>query len=118
MGKKNPGEKNNKSSTEEFEKALREVGSKKIVLKLFVSGITPKSLEAIEKVRKLCEEHLKGRYELEVIDLYKQPNAAKKDQIFAAPTLVKILPLPVRKVVGDMTIKEKLLAGLDIQIIE
>ena len=66
-------------------------------------------------MRKLCEQHLKGRYELEVVDLYKEPMAARNDQVLAAPTLVK-LPLPIRKFVGDMTREEKILAGLDIEV--
>lgn len=110
--------KRNKSTTEEFEEALKQRNKKKYVLRLFVTGITPRSLEAIEKVRQLCEENMPGRYDLEVVDLYKQPQAAQKDQVFAAPTLVKLLPLPVRKIVGNMKEKEKLLAGLDIEILE
>lgn len=106
-----------KSSTEEFEEAIRKKDTRKFVLRLFVTGITPRSLEAIEQVRKLCDQNLEGRYELEVIDLYKEPMAAKKNQIFAAPTLVKLLPLPIRKFVGDMTKEEKILAGLDIQVL-
>jgi circadian clock protein KaiB len=108
--------KRQKSTTEQFEEAIRQQDERKFVLRLFVTGITPKSLEAIDQVRKLCEEHLKGRYDLEVIDIYKEPLTAKKDQIFAAPTLIKLLPLPIRKFVGDMTREEKILAGLDIQI--
>lgn len=105
-----------KSTTEQFEEAIRQQDERKFVLRLFVTGITPKSLDAIDQVRKLCEEHLKGRYDLEVIDIYKEPLTAKNDQIFAAPTLIKLLPLPIRKFVGDMTREEKILAGLDIQI--
>ncbi|MDG5813702.1 circadian clock KaiB family protein [Chitinispirillales bacterium ANBcel5] len=111
--------KKKKSTTEEFEEAIKKGDHhSKFVLRLFVTGITPRSLEAIDQVRKLCEEHLHGRYELEIIDLYKQPNAARSDQVFAAPMLIKKLPLPVRKIVGDMTKEEKLLAGLDIEIVE
>ncbi len=105
-----------KSTTEEFLEAMKEKKNRKFILRLFVTGITPRSIDAVEEVRKLCEEHLKGRYELEVIDLYTQPQAASTNQIIAAPTLIKLLPLPVRKIVGDMTEKEKLLAGLDIQV--
>ncbi len=105
-----------KSTTEEFEEALKRKDATRFVLRLFITGITPRSTEAIEQVRRLCEKHLKGRYELEVIDLYKDPAAAKTDQVFAAPTLIKLLPLPIRKIVGDMTREERLLAGLDIQI--
>jgi circadian clock protein KaiB len=113
--KKNAESAKKMSSTRQFEDALKK-GGQKFVLRLFVTGLTSRSLDAVEEVRKLCEEHLKGRYELEIIDLYKQPSAAVKDQVFAAPTLVRLLPKPVRKVVGDMTKKEKLLAGLEIQI--
>lgn len=109
--------KKQKSTTEEFEEALKQGENRKFVLRLFVTGITPRSLEAIDEVRRLCEEHLKGRYELQVVDIYKQPQAAQQDQVFAAPTLVKLLPLPVRKIVGDMTRKERLLAGLDIKVV-
>lgn len=107
-----------KTTTEEFEQALKEGSKEKFLLRLFVTGLSPKSLEAIDEVRKLCEEHLKGRYELQIVDVYKQPTAAKEDQVFAAPTLVRLLPQPVRKVVGDMTHTEKILAGLEIQIVK
>ena len=109
--------KKRKSTTEEFEEALKREQKRKIVLRLFVTGLTPRSLEAIDEVRNLCEEHLKGRYELEIVDLYKEPLAAKKDQVFAAPTLIKLLPLPIRKFVGDMTKREKILAGLDVHVV-
>lgn len=117
MQKKQSGKKK-RSTTEEFEEALKMGDQRKFVLRLFVTGITPRSIEAIDRVRQLCEENMKGRYELEVIDLFKQPQAAQRDQVFAAPTLIKLLPLPVRKVVGDMTKKEKILAGLDVQVLE
>lgn len=105
-----------KNITEEFLEAIKQKKNRKFILRLFITGITPRSIDAVEEVRKLCEEHLKGHYELEVIDLYTQPQAASTNQIIAAPTLIKLLPLPVRKIVGDMTEKEKLLAGLDIQV--
>jgi circadian clock protein KaiB len=104
-----------KSSTEEFEEALYQKDNRKYQLRLFVTGVTPRSLEAIENVRHLCEENLRGRYELEVIDLYKEPQAAGENQIVAAPTLIKLLPNPVRKFIGDIT-EEKLLAGLEIRV--
>ncbi len=104
-----------KSAKEEFEEALRQNQARKYVLRLFVTGITPRSLEAIEKVRHMCEEYLKGRYELEVIDLYKEPQSARKNQVVEAPTLVKLLPSPVRRFIGNIT-EEKLLVGLEIQI--
>jgi circadian clock protein KaiB len=114
---KKKGGKPEKSTTREFEEALKN-DQRKFVLRLFITGLTPRSREAIEEVRKLCEEYLKGRYELEIIDIYKEPTTVKEDQIFAAPTLVRLLPRPIRKVVGDMTKKEKLLSGLDIQIVK
>jgi circadian clock protein KaiB len=76
--------------------------------------MTPKSLRAIDNVKKICDEHLKGRYELEVIDIYQQPDYAKTEQIIAAPTLIKKLPLPLRKFIGDMSNKDRILVGLDI----
>lgn len=88
------------------------------LLRLFVTGLTPRSLKAIENVRNLCEQHLKGRHRLEVIDIYQLPKAASEDQIAAVPALVRKLPLPSRKYVGDMTNKDKILADLDIRIDE
>ena len=76
--------------------------------------MTPKSIKAIQNIRKICEENLKGRYEFEVIDIYQQPEYAKKEDILAAPTLIKKLPLPLRKFIGDMSNEEKILIGLDL----
>ncbi len=103
-----------KSSKEEFEKSLLVTGNEKYVLRLYVTGMTPKSIKAIENIRKICEENLQGRYELEVIDIYQQPEFAKKEEIIAAPTLIKKLPLPLRKFIGDMSDKERILVGLDL----
>ena len=100
--------------TEEFEKALREESNEKYILRLYVTGMTPKSIKAIENIRKICDENLKGRCELEVIDIYQQPDYAKTEQIIAAPTLIKKLPLPLRKFIGDMSNKDRILIGLDI----
>lgn len=86
------------------------------VLKLYVTGMTPRSSKAIMNIRRICEEHLKGRYELEVIDIYQQPILAKGEQIIAAPTLIKKLPLPIRKFIGDMSDTERILLGLDLRI--
>lgn len=101
---------------EEFEEALetREEGGK-YVLRLFVAGINPCSLKAIENLREICEENLKGNYELEIIDIYQQPIFAKEGKIVAAPTLIKELPLPIRRFVGDLSDKKKLLIGLDLR---
>ncbi len=84
-------------------------------LKLFVTGSTPRSLKAISNLRQICEEHLKGHYELLVVDLYQQPELAKENKLVAAPTLIKWLPEPVRRVVGDMSDKAEVLLGLDIR---
>jgi circadian clock protein KaiB len=102
--------------TEAFELSLRE-GEKpgRYTLRLYVTGTTPNSQRAIENVRKLCEAHLKGRYELEIIDIYQRPALAREGQIVAAPTLVKELPLPLRKFIGDMSNTEKILVRLDLQ---
>ena len=105
-------------TTRAFEKAIADKSKLHYVLRLFVSGMSPRSREAIVNVRALCEEHLKGRYTLEVIDIYQYPRSASENQIFAAPTLIKKLPLPLRKFVGDMTKTEKILAGLDLRIEE
>ncbi len=85
------------------------------VLRLYVTGSTPRSTRAIENMRRICATHLEGRYDLEVIDIYQNPEAAIDQQIIAAPTLVKLLPLPLRRVVGDLSNIEKVLAGLEIQ---
>ncbi|OGT12646.1 MAG: circadian clock protein KaiB [Gallionellales bacterium RIFCSPHIGHO2_02_FULL_57_16] len=85
------------------------------VLQLFVAGQTPKSVHAINNIKKICEENLQGRYELEVIDLYQQPQLAQGDQIIAVPTLIKKLPLPLRRIIGDLSNTERVLVGLDIR---
>ena len=102
-------------ATEEFEQSLQDTGNEKYVLRLYITGITPKSTQAIQNIRKICEENLKGRYELEVIDIYQQPVLAKDEQIIAAPTLIKKLPLPLRRFIGDMSDKERILVGLDLR---
>lgn len=103
-----------KNCIEEFEQALQEAYSEKYLLRLYITGITPKSTRAIQNIRKICEENLKGWYELEVIDIYQQPLLAKVEQIIAIPTLIKKLPLPLRKLVGDMSDTERILFGLDL----
>ena len=83
-------------------------------LKLYVAGATPKSLEAFANLKMICNEHLKGQYSIKVIDLLKNPKLAKGDQIVAIPTLVRRLPEPIKKIVGDLLNKERVLVGLDI----
>ena len=107
------GPKKVKDSTKEFERALALEEDRKYVLRLYVTGTTPKSLSAIRNIRKICDEHLKGAYDLEVIDIYQQPVLAKGEQIIATPTLLKKLPLPLRRFIGDMSNTEKILLGLD-----
>jgi circadian clock protein KaiB len=85
------------------------------VLRLYVAGQTPNSIRAITNIRKICEENLQGRYDLKVIDLYQQPQLAQGEQIIAVPTLIKELPLPLRRVIGDMSNSDLVLAGLDLQ---
>jgi len=87
----------------------------KQVLKLYVTGMTPNSVRAIENLRKICREHLEDRYELEVIDIYQHPSLASGEQIVAAPTLVRKLPPPLRKFIGDLSNVDKILMGLDIK---
>lgn len=87
----------------------------KYVLSLYVSGATPRSLRALENIKRILEEHLAGCYDLEVIDIYKNPARASGDQIIAAPTLLKKLPLPLRQMVGDLSDQEKVLFGLDLR---
>lgn len=86
-----------------------------LVLRLFVTGMTPRSRRAVADVRKLCDEHLAGRYDLQVIDIYQQPLLAKEQQIIAAPTLVKKLPLPLRKIIGEMTDPGRVLVALGVE---
>jgi circadian clock protein KaiB len=87
-------------------------------LRLYVAGKTTKSVTALNNLKKYCEEHLKGRYKIEVIDLLVNPQLAEGDQIFAIPTLVKKVPVPIRKIIGDLSNQEKVLVGLDIKSIE
>ncbi len=101
-------------STEEFEKSLRSSAKEPYLLRLYVSGMTVKSMNAVENVKRVCEETIPGRYELEVVDIRQHPEAARKAEIVASPTLVKSLPLPLRKLIGDMSKTERLLLGLDV----
>ncbi len=84
-------------------------------LRLYVAGATPRAIAALENLKKICEEHLAGKYEIEVVDLLKDPKLARGHQILAVPTLVRELPEPVRKIIGDLSDTEKVLVGLDLQ---
>jgi len=87
-------------------------------LRLYVAGQTSKSISALANLKKLCEEHLKGRYSIEVIDLVKQPQLARGDQILAIPTLVRKLPTPMKKIIGDLSNAERALVGMDLRKVE
>ncbi len=102
--------------TESFEKTLKDSQDSKYMLRLYIAGATPKSTQSIMSIKRICEEHLKGRYELEVIDIYQQPVLARGEQIIATPTLVKKLPLPLRRFIGDMADAERILVGLDLRL--
>jgi circadian clock protein KaiB len=93
----------------------RERPPAKYVLRLYITGATAKSTRAILNLKRICDEHLRDRYELEVIDVYQQPTLARGEQIIAAPTLIKQLPLPLRRFIGDMSNTEKILLGLDLR---
>ncbi len=104
-----------KTTTEIFEEAATREGSQRFVLSLFVAGLTPRSLKAIENAKELCEQYLKGRYELEIIDVYQQPELAREAQVIAAPTLVKHLPLPLQRFIGDLSDPEPILIRLAVK---
>jgi circadian clock protein KaiB len=103
---KAPGRK--KSTTPRQKKA-------KYLLRLYVTGTTGKSMRAIQNVRRICEEHLHGLYDLEIVDIYKNLPLARGDQIIAAPTLIKRLPVPLRRLIGDMSDEQRVLVGLDVR---
>ena len=90
-------------------------GAKAYRLRLYVAGQTPKSVLAFRNLRQICEEHLEGRYEIEIIDLLQNPQLAQGDQILAVPTLVRRLPEPIKKIIGDLSNTERVLVGLDLQ---
>ncbi len=97
-----------------LERAAREAAEQRFILRLYVAGMTARSRRAIENLRVICETHLHNRYDLVVVDVYQQPTLAKGEQIIAAPTLVKKLPLPLRRVIGDMSDTQRVLVGLDL----
>ncbi len=84
------------------------------ILKLYVTGLTSRSARAIENVRTFCQKHLQGRYDLQVIDIYQQPDLASREQLIAVPTLIKKLPLPLRRLIGDMSDEARILVGLNL----
>jgi len=90
--------------------------NERYVLMLYVAGLTPRSSQAIQSIKNTCDEYLAGRYEIEIVNINEDPSLARSEQIIAAPTLVKKLPLPLRRLIGDMTDRKKVLAGLDLVI--
>ena len=98
-----------------FEEAAMDHANARYVLLLYITGTTRNSARAIVNIRKICEEHLQGRYELEIVDISLHPALAEGEQIIAAPTLIKLLPLPLRRFIGDMSQTERVLLGLDLR---
>jgi circadian clock protein KaiB len=98
-----------------LEEAATQQSMQHYELRLYVAGMTPRSTRAIQNIRNICEKHLHGRYNLQVVDIYQQPVLAKGEQIVAAPTLIKKLPLPLRRFIGDMSSAERILVGMDLR---
>jgi circadian clock protein KaiB len=103
------------SATERFEEALRRSATDKYVLRLYVVGATPASQRSIANLTSFCEKHLDGRYTLDVIDIYQRPALAADEQILAAPTLIRVLPEPLARLVGDLSDESRVLVGLDLR---
>ena len=103
------------STAESLEALLSASNKEHYVLRLFVTGTTPQSALAILNIKAVCEKNLKGRYDLEVIDIYQQPELANSEQIIAAPTLIKMLPQPLRKLIGNLSDTERVLVGLGLE---
>ena len=105
----------NKKATRTFQEPETETSGEIWKLRLYVAGQTPNSLTAFENLKKICMQHLEGRYQIEVIDLFLNPQLAKGDQIIAVPTLIRHLPTPVKKIIGNLSNTEKVLIGLDLR---
>jgi circadian clock protein KaiB len=105
-----------RNATSHFEQAIKGSALKraKYILRLYVTGSSARSLRAVQNLKKICEEHFPDDYDLEVIDIYENPTAAREEQIIAAPTLIKKLPTPLRRFVGDLSNTQKVLVGLDV----
>lgn len=112
------GNKKIETSADRYAQSIEELKGETYLLRLYVTGSTPQSVRAIENIKKICEEYLKGRYELEVVDLYQNPGLANGEQIIAAPTLIKKLPQPLKRIIGDLSNKERVLVGLDLREID
>jgi circadian clock protein KaiB len=104
-----------KSATAVLDQSSSKPSGPRYGLRLYVAGMTPRSARALANIKEICEEHLKGIYALQVIDIYQQPVLAQGDQIIAVPTLLKRLPLPLRRLIGDLSDRERVLIGLDLR---
>jgi len=103
------------SATAAFEQSLARRGRARYELRLYVAGMTPRSARALANIKEICEQHMKGHYHLQVIDIYQQPVLDEGDQIIAVPTLIKKLPPPLRRLIGDLSDLERTLIGLDLK---
>ncbi|MEN6517777.1 MAG: circadian clock KaiB family protein [Methanospirillum sp.] len=103
-----------RDATADFERALAALETEPFVLRLYIAGNSYRSQTAIENVKRICDEYLKDRCELDIIDIYQDRSTVPEDLVIAAPTLIRRLPLPLRRVIGDMSEKEKVLVGLDL----
>ncbi len=100
---------------QDYEKALKRKKPEQYVLRLYIAGLTPASRRALLNLQEICEQYLEGHYDLEVIDIYQQPVLSEGEQIIAVPTLVKKLPVPLRKFIGDLSDRDRILVGLDLK---
>ncbi|MFL5330405.1 MAG: circadian clock KaiB family protein [Gemmataceae bacterium] len=101
---------------DDWDEVLEQSGENQYLLRLYVSGMTLRCIDAITQIKEICETYLENRYRLEVIDIYQQPILARNDQIIATPTLLRVLPLPLRRLVGDLSNTRRVLGALDIQV--
>jgi circadian clock protein KaiB len=104
--------------SQQIEEAAARTSKEVVILRLYITGATPKSARAIANIKRICDEYLPGRYQLEVIDLYQHPEATREEDVVVAPTLIKRLPLPLKRLLGDLSNRERVLKGLDIRIEE
>ncbi len=98
-----------------FEEGMKKSARTRYALRLYVTGMTPRSARAVQNITRLCEEHLKGRYDLDVVDIFQQPDRARENQVIVAPTLVKTSPLPLKRLIGDMTDTDSVLRALNVK---
>lgn len=105
-----------KKSSAKTRRKARKAERARYILRLYITGQTPRSLQSVENLRTLCDKYLPGQFDLEVIDIYQQPAMAAAGQIIAAPTLIKSMPLPLRRLVGDFSDRERVILGLDLRL--